>query len=246
MELRFTQGTFTPLNEPLRMNHSSAQDGDNTVIPVASPALVITLIGDDILIYDHSTAEAHHLNEAASQVWAHCDGQTTVAQASSTLEGGREQVLQAVKIFEEKKLLSSPIPKTKRRDVVKGLVKAAIFMPIVNSVITPTPAAAASGGCAPACVTNTPGCSGCGVPVVSPRSAMSCSFACGNAAAPCPSNVVCMARFTKGASGSCATDVFVDRICFTTFTGPGSGTNCASARSTTSTGDTYLCCSNCT
>lgn len=219
--------------------------GDSELMPAATPTLIASPMGAELLIYNPTTFEAHHLNETAAKVWKLCNGETTLAQASSELEGGEAVLHSALEMFQSKKLLSSPTAIV-RRDFMTAAVKIGILMPLVYSVLAPAPAAAASGSCATACVTDVPGCEACGQPVVSPRSALNCTAKCGSASAPCPSTVVCMAGFTKGAGGSCATDFYYERLCRATFSSPNSGTDCASVRGRVGVGDVYYCCSNCT
>ncbi|MEI7687598.1 MAG: twin-arginine translocation signal domain-containing protein, partial [Planctomycetota bacterium] len=50
--------------------------------------LVVQISGQETLIYDQKTHQAHCLNPAAAGVWKYCDGRTAVADAASIV--GRE------------------------------------------------------------------------------------------------------------------------------------------------------------
>ena len=47
--------------------------------------LVTREVAGDLLVYDRSNDKAHCLNRAASLVWSHCDGHTTVAEMTQLL-----------------------------------------------------------------------------------------------------------------------------------------------------------------
>ena len=133
---------------------------------------------DELLIYDARKHHAHCLNETAAAVWLECSGDATVAEIAgrvdSVLHANGDDALvrlallklrkaglleKSDAILEGERLLS-------RRQVLKRIRKTAIVaLPIVTTMLVPTPASAAS--CFPLlhpCSSNGQCCSGhCGV-----------------------------------------------------------------------------------
>jgi len=132
---------------------------------------------DELLVYDDRRHRAHCLNKTAAMVWHECDGEATLRDIAKKLEGDLETdadtiVNLAVIRLRKAGLLekSDAVPAggelPNRRDVLKRLRAVAIVaIPVVTSMLIPTPASAAS--CFPlshACTSNAECCSGhCGV-----------------------------------------------------------------------------------
>jgi hypothetical protein len=120
--------------------------------------LIIQTLPDETLVYDLDRDVAHCLNRSASLVWARCDGQTTPRQIARTV--GRELsqpiderfVWLALDQLARNKLLAE-IPTQpngnggiNRRTALRALgLSAAVALPVVASIVAPTPAQAASG-----------------------------------------------------------------------------------------------------
>jgi hypothetical protein len=141
--------------------------------------LIIQEVDSEILIYDQETNKAHCLNQTAAKVWNYCDGETTVADACSALSHDLETpvdeklVWYAVDQFSKDNLLEKEIelpafilPGMTRRQMVRTLGLAAVVaVPLVTSIVAPTPAQAAT--CLPptaACTADAQCCSGSCVP----------------------------------------------------------------------------------
>jgi len=137
--------------------------------------LIVKEIDGEILIYDQDRNKAHCLNQTAAKVWKYCDGETSVASACSSLSAevgtsvDEKVVAYAVDQFSEDHLLEENvgmpafmIPGLNRRQMVRTLgLTAAIAIPMVTSILAPTPAQAAT--CVPnggACVGSAECCSG--------------------------------------------------------------------------------------
>jgi len=137
--------------------------------------LIIQEVDGEVLIYDQNTNKAHCLNQTAAKVWKYCDGETTLADACSSLSRDLETpvdeklVWYAVDQFSKDNLLVKEvelpafiIPGMNRRQMVRTLGLAAIVaVPLVTSIVAPTPAQA--GTCLPtssACTASTQCCSG--------------------------------------------------------------------------------------
>lgn len=130
------------------------------VIPAArTEGLLVERVGDEIVVYDTETKQAHCLKPLAGLVFesadGSCDAAAIAAVATSRLCGpvNIEQVLEAVDQLEQVGLLASPLVVlssgngVSRRDVVKRIGKVgalAASVPLVLSVVAPS-AAFASG-----------------------------------------------------------------------------------------------------
>lgn len=125
--------------------------------------LVVQEIGDETIVYDAKRNHAHRLNHAAALVWQHCDGHHTVTDLMSVLQQGTDALVTedlvwlALDRLEKEQLLAEPLVrpadavKITRRDVLRraALVGGMTLMiPVVQSMVAPTPAMAMSIGCA--------------------------------------------------------------------------------------------------
>jgi hypothetical protein len=123
-------------------------------------SMVDTLL-NSALIYDVQRDWGHSLNETAAFVWRHCDGKTTVRQIADVLQQEvnlpqDERVIWfALAQLGRAHLLQQPVtPPTEaagvtRRELIRklGLAGALVLLvPVVDSIVAPTPARAASGG----------------------------------------------------------------------------------------------------
>lgn len=121
--------------------------------------LVIQEMADETLVYDLDRHKAHCLNKAASVVWSHCDGTTTVSEMADILHrdlnipADEEVVWLAISQLGKAKLLDGPAQKPftgtipARREVMKrmGLIgAAAMLLPVITSIVAPTAVSAAT------------------------------------------------------------------------------------------------------
>ncbi len=137
--------------------------------------LIVKEVDSEILIYDQERNKAHCLNQTAAKVWKYCDGETTVTDACIALSRELETAVDeklvgyAVGQFSEDHLLEAEvampafmIPGLNRRQMVRTLgLAAAVAVPLVTSILAPTPAQAAT--CTPsggACTGSATCCSG--------------------------------------------------------------------------------------
>jgi len=143
--------------------------------PVArKKGLVIQELPDEVLVYDLDRDRAHCLNPTAAFVWQRCDGKTTTTQIARTLGQqfdcavDEKLVWLALDQLGKNHLLDKqPAPPPvlmgmNRRAMVRALGLAAVVaVPVVTSIIAPTPAQAAT--ClttGQACTTGAQCCSG--------------------------------------------------------------------------------------
>jgi hypothetical protein len=132
---------------------------------------------DELLVYDAERHVAHCLNKTAAMVWLECNGDATVPDIveglKSSLQAESEAIvrLAVIKLSKAGLLEKSYAGLGKgellnRREVLKRMrVVAIVAIPVVTTMLIPTPASAAS--CFPllhTCTDNSQCCSGhCGI-----------------------------------------------------------------------------------
>ncbi|HEX7722531.1 MAG TPA: PqqD family protein, partial [Pyrinomonadaceae bacterium] len=137
--------------------------------------LVVQELPDEVLIYDLETNRAHCLNETAALVWQTCDGRKTISQIARALSVKVNANLDEKIVWfalnqlsRNDLLVDAPRPPSKlygmnRRELVRAL-GVIVAIPVVASIVAPTPAEAAT-GCAtagqPCGGANPMCCSGC-------------------------------------------------------------------------------------
>src|ERR1700682_2383353 len=118
---------------------------------------IVRQLSDEMLVYDTETNKAHCLNRTARDVWNLCDGKNTVAEIVCTLRKESKSpvdekiVWMALHQLEKSGLLLNGIPSPGEKHVLsrralirKTGIAAALALPVVTSILVPTPAAAAS------------------------------------------------------------------------------------------------------
>src|SRR5438045_66180 len=133
---------------------------------------------DDLLVYDAQSHRAHSLNKTAAAVWSQCNGDATAPEIArrleSTLQSGSAEALVEMAIGKLRRaglLVDGEQDQNhpqllSRRKVLRGIRTAAgVMIPVVATLVLPTPTEAAS--CFPnlhACSNNGQCCSGhCGL-----------------------------------------------------------------------------------
>jgi len=118
-------------------------------------ALVIHDLPDEVLVYDRERDLAHCLNQTAALVWRACDGKLTPLEIARKLTAeldtpiSEEVVLLALaqlekfRLLERSKINSSKYPAISRRQMVRTL-GVAVALPVITSIVAPTPAQAAT------------------------------------------------------------------------------------------------------
>ena len=140
--------------------------------------LVVEHLGDEVLVYDMTSDRAHCLNATAALVWQNCDGLTSVDQLGQLLEerlhcqGGEQLAGLALQQLSRNRLLAEEhadnvSTRISRRRLIRALGLAAGSLPLITSILSPTPAQAAT--CFPPdhpCTTSAECCSGlCRTPI---------------------------------------------------------------------------------
>jgi Coenzyme PQQ synthesis protein D (PqqD) len=125
-----------------------------------SEDLLIEQLGNELLVYDERRDMATRMNHTAAVVWRNSDGRRTIADLVELLRAevgevaDEDLVMITLDYLEEQDLLESgydsrelaAIRLSRRRFIERaGLAgTAAIVLPVVQSIVAPTPAAAAS------------------------------------------------------------------------------------------------------
>ena len=128
---------------------------------VRGSGLLVQELGDELLVYDLERNVAHCLNGIAAAVWAHCDGERTVAEIGPLLntdlapEEVETLVLYALDQFAERGLLeerteaeperTATAMMTRRQMVVRVGLAVGLAIPLVESIVSPPAAMAQSG-----------------------------------------------------------------------------------------------------
>ena len=122
--------------------------------------LLVRELAEEVLVYDEESHRAHCLNPTAALVWEHCDGKTPVAGIAGRVgrqlstRVAEEVVWSALEQLAESGLLApretshgggaAGRPVSRRR-MIRGLgLAAAVSLPLVTSIVAPTPAQAQS------------------------------------------------------------------------------------------------------
>jgi hypothetical protein len=121
--------------------------------------LVVKEVSGEVLVYDLDRDKAHCLNQTAALVWKYCDGHTSVARIAKSLEQDLHApvdqkvvwyaLLQLGKdhLLEERLVPPAIMAGLNRRDMIRALGLAAVVaVPVVTSIVAPTPAQAATCG----------------------------------------------------------------------------------------------------
>lgn len=118
--------------------------------------LLVDTVGDETIIYDEQRQQAHSLNRSASSVWRNSNGERSVFELAGLLGSecgiaADESIVEyALDELASAHLLSDN--RVSRRGALRRLTlagAAAVALPVVLSIIAPTPAMAASGVVAP-------------------------------------------------------------------------------------------------
>jgi len=122
------------------------QDADK---PLArSDELVVEELGDELLVYDQTTNQAHSLGAAAARVWRACDGKTDVDALGPEMGLDHETVARALIELRDCNLLEGGTVTGSgmtRRDMGVRAAKlggAVAAVPLIVSLAAPLPAAA--------------------------------------------------------------------------------------------------------
>ena len=127
-------------------------NGIHQTLPKARKSQLVTRrVAGELLVYDRKSDRAHCLNPTAALIWAHCDGETTIAKVARLLQDemkvpvGNEVVWFALEQLNKSDLLDGSYikpaqiePLSRRRLVMRLGVAAAVTVPFIRSITAPT------------------------------------------------------------------------------------------------------------
>jgi Coenzyme PQQ synthesis protein D (PqqD) len=154
-----------------------------------SEGIIVRGLPEEVLVYDRDRDKAHCLNRSAAAIWEHCDGHSTAAEIARSVEKqtgmtlSEELVWLAIEALGRDHLLAervewpAAIPHMTRREAVRRIgIGAIMAVPIVTTIIAPTPAQAST------CLAR---CSSCST------GAQCCSGVCASGVSGCASGMRC-------------------------------------------------------
>lgn len=217
-------------------------------------------VADELLVYLPGAQRCILLNPTAAAVYHACDGQTSFEQVAGQL-GSPELVAKGLELLSKEGLVPDHgLKGLSRREMLSTLGKAAM-LPVVTSVLVPSPLAAASGCVQEADATST--CEAVGVPTGPTGCPTCCSAGIGNCATACPDCTVCTCMRRRDCAGgdctlgTCSGDTQGTQIlCLEDGTNPLCDfggfnicqRNCNNARAAAGSAgrNRYFCCQSCT
>jgi len=119
-------------------------------------SLIVKTLSDEVLVYDLNADKAHCLNRTAAFVWNNCDGRKSVSEITRLL---REELqapvdenvvwlaldqLEKFQLLQERAAKPANVNGMSRRQLVRSLGLVAISLPLITSIVAPTPAQAAT------------------------------------------------------------------------------------------------------
>ena len=122
------------------------------MVPKRSATTHTEQLGDEASVYEWTRTEVHALNATAARIWHLCDGVLTDAQIAEALRResqiphADDVVRLALAEFSQRHLLEGEIgmPSPSRRALLIRLGKTAALLPVVTSIVAPTPVQAQS------------------------------------------------------------------------------------------------------
>ncbi len=123
--------------------------------------LLMEEVADELVVYDQQRKLAHSLNRTAALVWRHCDGQRSISDLTALLRAELDPIadedlvlvaidrLEGIHLLEESSGRTADQARTSRRQVVRKVGRVGVLtllLPVVTTLLAPTPAQAQSGG----------------------------------------------------------------------------------------------------
>ncbi|HYG80181.1 MAG TPA: PqqD family protein [Pyrinomonadaceae bacterium] len=130
--------------------------------------LVVNELPEEIVVYDRESHKAHCLNRMAALVWKRCDGRTSPRRIAQLVgqdlnsRVGEDLVWYALEQLAKDRLLTEKVvpraqgdaaaaftaARLSRRELVRRLGLAAVVaLPLITTIVAPTPVEAAASGC---------------------------------------------------------------------------------------------------
>jgi|JI10StandDraft_1071094.scaffolds.fasta_scaffold101670_3 hypothetical protein len=185
-----------------------------TIQPVKGSHLIEQPLGNELVVFDKETNRAHMLDARATAIYRAAENGGSIDEIATVIEGGtaaerRAAAQLGIQDLEAAGLVTSTLPRVARRGLLRTL-GAAAMLPVIVSILAPTPAAAASNiALGTACIlgdtcaiggicTST----GAGTPVV--RCCVPSTGIPGNCTSGATNNKCCSNSCQVGGGGQCA------------------------------------------
>jgi len=133
------------------------EDPEQTFPRARGEPLLTCDVAGELLIYDPDDCRAHCLNSTAAFIWRQCDGQTSVSEITRALNSARAIMLDdsvvwfALEGLEQANLIhtmqrgrAATAKLTRRGLIKKAGAMVALGWPLINSIVAPSAAEAAS------------------------------------------------------------------------------------------------------
>jgi hypothetical protein len=127
---------------------------ENQIVKMRTDDVVAEDLGDEVVVYDVRTQEAHLLSGSTAKLWRCAEG-VAVQQLPVLMggpAGGIQEVWEAIELMQAKGLLAERIevpasdtPGLSRRQILKRMGIAAVALPAITTLLSQQPAAAACG-----------------------------------------------------------------------------------------------------
>jgi Coenzyme PQQ synthesis protein D (PqqD) len=118
--------------------------------------LIVEKAGNELVVYDLERVRAHCLNEAASQIWQLCNGKRTAEQIAARMTIDLDSTSRLIVVRDTIAQLErlglvedadSNVIRMSRRDLARKIgigIAAGLALPLITSIVAPSPANAAS------------------------------------------------------------------------------------------------------
>ena len=113
--------------------------------------VLVEQVGDDTVVYDPTRRTMHSLNSTAAAVWRNCDGALSVPEVAERVSGelgasADDSVVEYAldRLAGAHLLENASVARGVTRRAMLKRMTAAVAVPVVLSLVTPTPAMAAS------------------------------------------------------------------------------------------------------
>ncbi len=139
-------------------------------------APILQTVGEELIVYDPLTDQAHTLETNTALVYRHCDGETLRTTVMDKLVAGENGLERSLQALADAGLIAREEPTSvKRRDFLATAGRGALLAPLVMTVAVSAPAAAMSVSC------ETGGSTACTIPLgggASGNGPSACSSCC--------------------------------------------------------------------
>jgi len=118
--------------------------------------LIVKEVDGEVLVYDLNNDKAHCLNQTAARIWQYCDGSRSVAEIAELMSTPGEMpvadpvVLLALDQLQKFELLERSVNSPphllgmSRRQMIRLVGTAAIAVPVITTIVSPSSAHAQS------------------------------------------------------------------------------------------------------